>query len=152
MSLPRTPKGVPAGGEFATMSRSDADIVLSDPSAVGGWSIKRFRILGQSPDGMAWTATICHFGRPRMTVSDSGAGDAVELTGMDETAEQDFTRTAHTLLGADTASAGELLRLLRLSHDIDDEARTAAAPRRSVLDVRLATGTLDASDYTLLTA
>lgn len=152
MNTPRTPKGVPAGGEFATIARADADIVLSDPSAVHGWGLKKYRILGTGAAGVTWSAIITHFGRPRLTVSDPGTGEPVTLTGQDETAERDFTRTAHTVIGPDTAAAAELLRLLQLSHRIDDEARVVGASRQSLLDVHLALGEISDSDYTHLTS
>lgn len=147
---PRRPGGTADGGQFTSPVRADSDVRLADRAAVDGWTMKRYRILGQGSRGTSWIATLAHYGVPRLIASDPGDGSPVTLSGLDDNASAEFTRSAHHLIGDDPAAAGQLLHAIALSRDVDEESRLTGVDRDDILTVRLHAGAITDADHLLL--
>lgn len=144
-TAPRQPKFAPEsrGGQFVGPTLTDFAGQLHPGMAVlgtvrttfTGYELRKYRVLGHGPAGVAWTATIYREGKQAVVVTDSANGDGPDFVALGENMNWSakemaaFRFLATELFGEGKDSAEKFAACLKLSADIDAYAKTNGISR-----------------------
>ena len=155
---PRQPKYAPKseGGRYIEKQYTDPGISLSNGrTTFSGYDLRKYRVAGQGPVSIQWTATIYRDGQEAVVVVDDGDGTGARFTGLGPNMNRAAQEVAAFRWRADELYAGEADAVerfavtLQFSAEIDRHARTNGITRPEAVWDKVQSGELDASEAPL---